>query len=329
MSTILQPITVDADPHRSCRDASPAHASYARRVVAADRIQALLSDVEPKDVPPIPLVPYAIGLSLTVAYRCIRTSSRSDIEQQKANLNTRSKMLESLSTYWWTANAMAKLGQKALKSMQNPVGVKRAETDNIASAMDAEVTACKFGPFDPKENKNSTEKSNKSGDALRLLSDAAATHNHTPHSTASFSQSSRANNVPGANFPHNNSIDSSIYQSTPLTDTLTTPGPTDMNMTGTAAGPNDPTAAFDSALFAKFDGEYGNLSELDNMFDGFYDLSMPTVTFQDFEGWPMVGGNGYDAYGGTYVEAAFEGGGQMGPGAGAGNVGGSAYPDLG
>ena len=43
----------------------------------------------------------------------------------QADLATRCEMLEALSTFWWTADAMARLGRKALKSLKE-TGIRRA-----------------------------------------------------------------------------------------------------------------------------------------------------------------------------------------------------------
>lgn len=259
-------------------------------------------------------MPYAIGLSLTVAYRSIRSPSIANPDQQKENLNTRSKMLESLEKYWWTADAMAKLGRKALKSMQNPVGVKRGEADMLASAMEAESTVCKYGPFETKERQPPKRQrlTDHNGNPLRLLSDAAATHSSaTPHSTANYSSApSRSTTACANSYPDPSSNTDNAYQRTPLSDSLQTPSATEMSMlpNGNTKNSNNaasaPTPSFDQSMFAKFD-DFGHFPELDNMFDGFYDLSVPTITFDDsqFQSFwnnldgGVVGAGGYDAVG--------------------------------
>ena len=240
----------------SCRNGGLNTASYHRRITAADRIESLLSDPPNHHlaIPPLPLVPYAISLSLTVAYRGLRDHHfRDDPDRAQSALTARCEMLEGLSTYWWTAHGMSQLGRKALKSMQNPVGFRRGEIDGIANAMDAEVTVCKYGPFEGKhkDNEASTAKGELGGNALHLLSDAAA-----KHATAQ---------TPGG---------SSSFGITPGTESLPTPNTQDGPVTAATPGlldfeKLDPSMAWDSQMF----------SDLDNLFDGFFDLSVPTVTF--------------------------------------------------
>jgi hypothetical protein len=325
------------DLHSSCRAASPSQPSYARRIAGADRIEALLTEIAPRDVPPIPLVPYAIGLSLTVAYRGIRSPSTTNPEQVKESLNTRSKMLESLATYWWTADAMAKLGRKALKSMQNPVGIKRGEADNLASAMESETAPCKYGPFESKPNRPSSTPAvgapNGIGPGgLHLLSDAAAARSQTPRGVSNYGSTPAGTKAPcfaaeNSQGPSTNpDTSSSSFHPTPMTDTL--PTPNDQHPASAPAGAlNAPTPAFDPSMFAKFDDESfsANFNELDNMFDGFYDLSMPTVTFQDFDGWGGQMGFNDGEYAGASTGGAFD---TVMGGQGSG-MGGSVYPDLG
>ena len=284
----------------SCRNASPSHASYTRRILASNRIESLLlqptsahpDTPTPLAVSPIPLVPYAIGLSLTVAYRGLRDHS-SDHSATTSALSARCEMLESLSSRWWTADAMAKLGRKALKSMQNPVGLKRQEVADLENAMEAEVTVCKYGPFEGKKREDEDKVGGVGGggsERLQLLSDAAAAHSLGQQSQGHLHPSSQMQTqyTPSTG----ESTGTGSYQVTPLTDSLPTPGPhsssnpnanTNQNLQNTSMDGfgNAPTPT--PLDFEKFDSAFTNttFSDLDNIFDGFFDLSMPTVTFAD------------------------------------------------
>ncbi|KAK5083650.1 hypothetical protein LTR05_006154 [Lithohypha guttulata] len=134
----------------SCRAGGPTSRSYQRRIVAADRIQKLTARGRQAHLPPIPLVPYAISLSLTVAYRGLR-DGHSDPVKAQADLASRCDILESLNKTWWTADAMAKLGRKALKSLQQPSQTEDGRRSNsgldVGDTLEAEVAVCKYGPF--------------------------------------------------------------------------------------------------------------------------------------------------------------------------------------
>ncbi len=183
-------------------------------------------------------------------YRCLRDNANIDLERAQADLATRCETLEALSTYWWTADAMARLGRKALKSLQQP-GVRKHSVANIQNAMDAEVAVCKFGPFDRKSNaapNSSTSKAETgthTGNALHVLSDAAATHSTT----------------------------------TPPTPLPPTPHQFGAATTADTAGPLN-VSAFDQYQY--------QFNDLDNLFEGFFDLSMPTI-FQD----PLFDGDAF------------------------------------
>lgn len=232
----------------TCRAGGPSTASYARRITAADRIQQLMADGRHALIPPVPLVPYAVSLSLTVAYRGLR-DQHVDPERAQADLTTRCETLEALSRSWWTADAMAKLGRKALRSLQQP-GVRKHSTANMTNSLEAEVTPCKFGPF-AKRDETPAPGLGQEGreNGLQVLSDAAATHGST----------SKIHNDPASMAQqHATLLSDPVQHASAVSDnglSLYTP------------------AAIDVGIFDQF-------NDLDNLFDGFFDLSMPTI-FQD------------------------------------------------
>ncbi|KIW16103.1 hypothetical protein PV08_06154 [Exophiala spinifera] len=300
----------------SCRVGGPTTASYARRISAADRIQQLVSGDGHKQIPPLPLVPYAAGLSLTVVYRCLRDKANIDLERAKADLATRCETLESLSTYWWTADAMARLGRKALKSLQQP-GAGRHSIVSLQNDMDAEVGVCRYGPFDNKgrhqhshhggphnaaSTTTSTSKPTLSGNALHVLSDVAATRrtpggpsgpnvnlNAASHSALPPTPTSSSHFVsPSMSHSHN-----AHHTGPQLSDTMT---PRD-------ASPHSSSHRFDTVeeqqqpasgqgqeqiSVSPFDQYQYQFNDLDNLFEGFFDLSMPTI-FQD----PLFDGDAF------------------------------------
>lgn len=69
-----------------------------------------------RDLPPLPIVPYAVSLSMGVSYRQLRSSKLiTHFNRAKASLEACCKSLENLSIYWYSAEAMARLGRKALQ----------------------------------------------------------------------------------------------------------------------------------------------------------------------------------------------------------------------
>lgn len=142
----------------ACRAGGPMSRSYNRRIASADRIQQLTTGGKQSRLPPLPLVPYAVSLSLTVAYRGLRDSHCDPVKTQ-SDLAARCVILENFNKTWWTADAMAKLGRKALKSIQQPASSddgsskRKSPTElDVGDTLDAEVAVCKYGPFDKKTN---------------------------------------------------------------------------------------------------------------------------------------------------------------------------------
>ncbi|KIW90501.1 uncharacterized protein Z519_09147 [Cladophialophora bantiana CBS 173.52] len=352
----------------SCRAGGPSTTSYTRRISAADRIQELLSNGRHTSLLPIPLVPYAVGLALTVTYRGLRDNAFEDSDRAQADLATRCETLEALSMYWWTADAMARLGRKALKSLQQ-TGVRKASVAGIVSAMEAEVTACKFGPFEAKghhggghhhshssstpaatlsaaattmtKSTSSSGGGGSRGNGLHVLSDAAATHStgtttnlasspsvgsgngkcrgnaaiaravsNTPASLSATSpkttQSQQFNNnnssyasgfsqiPPESAFQYQNYNKSTRFQTSsalnsysyshhnPLAPTSSSTTAGGASGSGGAFTSLDVPSSFGPGIY---DPQFTNLDEL---FDGFFDLSMPTI-FQD----PLFDGDAF------------------------------------
>ncbi|KIV80829.1 hypothetical protein PV11_08305 [Exophiala sideris] len=272
----------------SCRTGGPTTASYARRISAGDRIQQLLSNGRHAHIPPIPLVPYSVGLSLTVAYRSIRDRANVDLDRAQADIATRCETLETLSTYWWTADAMARLGRKALKSLQQP-GMHKHSITNIANAMDAEHAVCKFGPFEhkpaPSTGGGGPKSGNGNGNALHVLSDAAAAHSgpqgkHDP--TVPRPPPSTSFSTPATHTQPQTLSDA--HSQTPLTNTL----PSTTSTQHFLATPTTTVADTMGPDMGALDQYQYQFNDLDNLFEGFFDLSMPTI-FQD----PLFDGDAF------------------------------------
>ena len=128
----------------ACRAGNPSTASYKRRVSAAARIQEITNAETESPIPGLPLLPYAVSLSLTVAYRVSRNSRPgSERNGAQADLTSRCEILERLSRRWYQAEAMANVGRKALRSLERPLA---GGTGEISATLDDAVAPCKFLP---------------------------------------------------------------------------------------------------------------------------------------------------------------------------------------
>ncbi|KAJ5782207.1 transcriptional regulator family: Fungal Specific TF [Penicillium paradoxum] len=102
--------------------------SSIRQGLAAVRIHSLVASECADDLPPLPIVPYSITLSMGVSYRQLRSSRLiTHLDRAKASLKACRSLLEDLSRYWYSAEAMARLGQKALDQIQNQPHSSRAD----------------------------------------------------------------------------------------------------------------------------------------------------------------------------------------------------------
>lgn len=98
----------------SCRSSNPGTASYTRRLKSADRVQELTMDSRWSHLPPVPIIPYAVSLSLTVGYRAL-VDSEKPFNAAYQDFSTRCETLRGLSAHWWTARGIAALGEKVRK----------------------------------------------------------------------------------------------------------------------------------------------------------------------------------------------------------------------
>ncbi|KZL66161.1 fungal specific transcription factor [Colletotrichum tofieldiae] len=92
----------------SCRYSGPGSVQYMRRLTSADCVLSVITQEGPDNLPPLPLVPYAMSMSTTVIYRALRDGERlpevayTDLEACSNNLNV-------LSQVWSSAKGVAKL----------------------------------------------------------------------------------------------------------------------------------------------------------------------------------------------------------------------------
>ncbi|KAL4814189.1 hypothetical protein BDW67DRAFT_166347 [Aspergillus spinulosporus] len=130
----------------SCRYRSPQHLSgsrpsHTRQGLAAVRINSLVASECAQGLPPLPIIPYAVSLSMSVSYQELRSSKLiTHFNRAKASLEACCDMLEELAS-WCSAEAMARLGRKALRQI-----------DGISSANDMLLVTVNGGGKKPNRN---------------------------------------------------------------------------------------------------------------------------------------------------------------------------------
>lgn len=89
--------------------------SYTRQGLGAVRINSLVASECVQGLPPLPVVPYAVSLSMGVSYQQFRSSKLiTHFDRAKSSLETCCALLEELGVYWYSGEAMARLGRTAL-----------------------------------------------------------------------------------------------------------------------------------------------------------------------------------------------------------------------
>ncbi|RAL05045.1 transcription factor domain-containing protein [Aspergillus ibericus CBS 121593] len=89
--------------------------SYTRQGLAAIRIHSIAATECSQVLPPLPIVPYALTLSMGVSYQQFRSSKLiTHLDRARTSLEACCTLLEGLGVYWYSAEAMARLGRKAL-----------------------------------------------------------------------------------------------------------------------------------------------------------------------------------------------------------------------
>ncbi|KAL3457731.1 hypothetical protein BJX64DRAFT_244307 [Aspergillus heterothallicus] len=93
--------------------------SSTRQGLAAVRIYSLAATEFAQKLSPLPVVPYAVSLSMGVSYQQFRNSKLiTHFDRAKNSLEACCTVLEDLSTSWYSAEAMARLGRKALRQIE-------------------------------------------------------------------------------------------------------------------------------------------------------------------------------------------------------------------
>ncbi|CAM1508709.1 Fc.00g055570.m01.CDS01 [Cosmosporella sp. VM-42] len=100
------------------RDWNPVTASNAssiRQALSTLRMLQIAEDLSLDELPALPIIPYTMTLCLTVAYRQCRQSVSTTADRATRHLTTAYTILESLASQWWMAEAMSKLGKRAME----------------------------------------------------------------------------------------------------------------------------------------------------------------------------------------------------------------------
>jgi len=98
----------------SCRYSGPNSAPYNRRLESAIIILDIIFHGGYENLPPLPLIPYAMSMSTTMLYRALRDGQR-DIITGTKDLRQCCAALDALGRRWTSVNGVAKLAKQLLR----------------------------------------------------------------------------------------------------------------------------------------------------------------------------------------------------------------------
>jgi hypothetical protein len=114
-------IAITSSRSRSFKHAPKSTPSTVRQTLSTISIIAIIQEKNGRNLLPLPVVPYSLSLALSVAYKHIRqTGLVTSRIQAMARLKQCCRLLDALADTWWSADAMAKLGRRALNEANKP-----------------------------------------------------------------------------------------------------------------------------------------------------------------------------------------------------------------
>ncbi|KAL1961077.1 hypothetical protein VTO42DRAFT_4965 [Malbranchea cinnamomea] len=130
---------------RTAKEHPSSSVSHIRQNNSSRQIVAIMQLQSHTSFAPLPVIPYAVSLSLAVAYKQLRQSKlETTRELARRQLILCSEALEKLSYTWWSAGTMAKLARKALLQLEKATQTKPTHMNpgSMASHTD-DVPLCK------------------------------------------------------------------------------------------------------------------------------------------------------------------------------------------
>ncbi|ETN43432.1 uncharacterized protein HMPREF1541_02591 [Cyphellophora europaea CBS 101466] len=98
----------------SCKYSGPATVHYNRRLASAKRILEIISSAGNDNLPPLPVIPYAMSMSTTMIYRAF-SDKQETLDTTLQNLNRCCEALDVLSRRWTSAKGIARLAKRLVK----------------------------------------------------------------------------------------------------------------------------------------------------------------------------------------------------------------------
>ena len=113
----------------SCRYSPPGSAPYNRRLISADRVVDLIARGKDQSFPPLPLVPYAMSMSLTIIYRALRDNQR-DTKTAYEDLLLCCNALDAMNQRWTSTKRIVQLARRLLKVLSKSTAINAHRAHN-------------------------------------------------------------------------------------------------------------------------------------------------------------------------------------------------------
>ena len=143
IETLYHAVAMLSCRSRSSERTSRSSASYIRQSFSAGRVTSIVKDEFLDQLILFPFVPYAVSLSLSIAYREMR-HNKVPMYRARAQLDlgTNCRLLEELGKIFWSASVMADMGKLTLRDLDKV----------YSSVTDAQRRAHQNGIHDPTTN---------------------------------------------------------------------------------------------------------------------------------------------------------------------------------
>ena len=104
---------------RDWKPVTASNSSSIRQALSTLRMLQIAEDLSLNELPALPIIPYTMTLCLTVTYHQCRQSVSTMAHRATRHLTAAYTALESLANQWWVAEAMAKLGRRAMEKTRH------------------------------------------------------------------------------------------------------------------------------------------------------------------------------------------------------------------
>jgi hypothetical protein len=116
-------------PQDGAKSALPSRANNSRRSLSADRITELVRDELGDHLSYMPIIPYAVSLSLSVMYRKMRYSQIPMFRERGLRaFDANTTLLKKLSGTFWCARTMGGMAEQVLQEMRKAAVTKAQES---------------------------------------------------------------------------------------------------------------------------------------------------------------------------------------------------------